>query len=164
MNSTSPFDHQVQVSWTGSTSNSRCSSSAAGTADSRRLALGEAVLLFAVAVALDGCLLAVAASPPWPPSSAWPPSSWEASALCSASLTWVRHWTLVASAMAKQTARAAMPISAPFFGRRFPKNRMRKNEAAGMSGISHACSRNQPMPRQPFISARSSRSTLLRLR
>ena len=28
-----------------------------------------------------------------------------------------------------------MPISAPLYGSRFPKNRMRKNEAAGMSGM-----------------------------
>jgi hypothetical protein len=31
-----------------------------------------------------------------------------------------------------------MPISAPFFGIRFPKARMRKNEAAGMSGMIQA--------------------------
>ena len=28
-----------------------------------------------------------------------------------------------------------MPISAPLFGIRFPKNRMRKNDAAGISGM-----------------------------
>ena len=73
------------------------------------------------------------ARPRRPPAP--PPPRAAASALCSASLTWSRHWTLVARAMAKQTPRAAMPISAPFFGMRFPKNRIRKNEAAGISGM-----------------------------
>ena len=58
-----------------------------------------------------------------------------------------------------------MPISAPFFGIRLPKKRMRKNDAAGISGMTYACSRNQPISAaQPFISATSSRSTLRRLR
>ena len=30
---------------------------------------------------------------------------------------------------------AAMPISAPLYGIRFPKDRIRKNDAAGISGM-----------------------------
>jgi hypothetical protein len=38
----------------------------------------------------------------------------------------------------------ATPNSLPFFGMRFPKKIMRKNDKAGMTGIAHACSRNHP--------------------
>ena len=47
-------------------------------------------------------------------------------------------------------------------GSRLPKNRMRKNDAAGMSGMIQACS--STVPAQPFIESTSSRSTLGRLR
>ena len=41
-------------------------------------------------------------------------------------------------------ASTAMPISVPFIGSFLPKAMMRANATAGMTGISQACSRNQP--------------------
>ena len=54
--------------------------------------------------------------------------------------TWWNHWMFVARASTNETPSAVMPISAPLRGRRFPKARMRKNEAAGMSGMIQAWS------------------------
>ena len=57
-------------------------------------------------------------------------------------------WVTIASTNATPTA--ATPISLPFRGIRFPNSRIRKNEAAGMTGMIQACSRNG-RGRQPFI-------------
>ena len=116
MNSTPPLDHQVHD-----------------------FVIGLDLELL-VRLALLGVLLAASAAAPRRPSSACslgsaPPASCAASSACSASLTCSRHWTLVARARAKQTPSAAMPISAPLYGIRLPKNRIRKNDAAGISGM-----------------------------
>ena len=56
---------------------------------------------------------------------------------------WSIQLTPVAMARRKQIPTDAMPISAPFFGIRLPKNRMSRNETAGMSGKIQAFRRNQ---------------------
>ena len=65
----------------------------------------------------------------------------------------------------------AIPISLPCIGSRLPTSRMTANPMPGMSGISHAFSRNQPDVTdtsagtcQPFISDSSSSEIERRLR
>src|SRR6266511_35291 len=57
-----------------------------------------------------------------------------------ASLTRSNHWTPAMHASTNDVPTAAMPISAPFFGMRLPKKRIKKNEAAGSEGMIQAAS------------------------
>ncbi len=91
-----------------------------------------------VQACVTGCDLRT--PPPRPPASpdAATSSVWAVAASCSASSTWRYQltWTTSASTNARPTA--AMPISLPLRGSRFPKNRIRKKLAAGMSGMIQA--------------------------
>ncbi len=117
--------------------------------------------------------------------TAWP-TLWmrpRAPSPCPASSTRCTHWRAVPTDRTKEAPTAAMASSAPLKGRRLPKNRMRKNAAAGIIGISQALLRNQPpavvtssvtflgllseheaASTQPFIVLRSSSAMLRRLR
>src|SRR6056297_915227 len=61
-----------------------------------------------------------------------------------AASTWPIHCTPVNTDSANATPTAAMPTSAPLNGRRFPKNRITKNDSAGMAAMIQTFSRNQP--------------------
>src|ERR1700682_4329057 len=58
-----------------------------------------------------------------------------------------RGWRIQAMAVrmarTNETPTAAIPTSAPFFGKRFPKSRMMTNDAVGRAGMIHAFRRNQ---------------------
>ena len=88
-----------------------------------------------------------------------------------ASVRWI-HWYAVPTAKNSAAAIDASPTSAPCIGRRLPNRMMTPKAMPGISGISQACSRNQPAGssaavtevRQPFISLSSSREIDRRLR
>ena len=78
--------------------------------------------------------------------TAWP-TLWmrpRAPSPCPASSTRCIHWRRSRRTGRRRPRRRRWPSSAPLKGRRLPKNRMRKNATAGMTGISQALLRNQP--------------------
>ena len=83
----------------------------------------------------------------WPPSSA-PTAPKKAARACSppslAALTRSIHWTRTPTAPIQASDRAAMPTREPPFGMRLPKNKMTRNDARGMAGMTQAFSRKNP--------------------
>src|SRR3974377_57758 len=55
---------------------------------------------------------------------------------------WLIHWIAAPTDSTNDAPTAAMPTSDPLRGRRLPNNKMTANDSAGMSGTSHALSRN----------------------